>query len=800
MRKHKEVNEMRKYRLMTLIAVASLIVLSGCSFVSNSPSSPLMPSNPSEPSAPSTNEKPSGMIGIDELGGYIANISDAKALGIGKPSTKSRIRKAKSDDGDYENVTTFVKSSTDAYDPNDPVIGANGLEEVTFTKTNTTVNGKIIDGQKTYIAKADQVNPEVVSFDKTSITIKADSDHEYRIVADSGEVYADWTKAEDGKDTLTFENLQTTEYTKIKARCINSTITFEALDGFTYTLKDVDGNILKENVTDNGKNDSNQEKGVITFNGLLENQKFTVSYHGEGEETVVTQEKVNGFIDKLYTLGDFTFVSYVTPNIASNKGIAKDKYGWDDAKDAYGKPLYISRPGNDKLDFDENGVSFYDKVNYYSDSEHQSYIINNATGLVYKLDDFRIDKIENGLFWQGNFVYDMSIQNGNAVFTPLFSNPDINAYSVIKDRYGKKYIYNDKIEQYDSGSNTVFYTDKPESGSKPYKYLINSQGEVLKYYIKNIGYRTSYEDNPDELFDLKIMTSEGERELNQFDNYYFPKMITKTTNWGNFSYLPAITIRNGIFYEYASDAMWSYKDNSLQSTPINGFLRTIPVYAGGVDEGAALRFGGVFSNQKEVRQIVFGSSSVAKSGFWTEDSLLYCNYNYLINYDLLLLYVPNTNGSYMNGKYDKKVLALKNFSSISKYFADEYHVKFQEGSPSWNRNYESGYWTNHGRYNYFYKYTDNYKDSGEEIFGSIRTIALAFPYIISQLNIDIILDNVDLVEDSNWYYNLSRYEIDGTKNYELIADKDENGNVTVTAYEEGVYHEPVREVVLQPVK
>jgi hypothetical protein len=64
------------------------------------------------------------------------------------------------------------------------------------------------------------------------------------------------------------------------------------------------------------------------------------------------------------------------------------------------------------------------------------------------------------------------------------------------------------------------------------------------------------------------------------------------------------------------------------------------------------------------------------------------------------------------------------------------------------------------------------------------------------------LDNVDLVEDPNasGYYNLSRYEIDGTKNYKLIADKDENGNVTVTAYEEGVYHEPVREVVLQPVK
>lgn len=583
---------------------------------------------------------------------------------------------------------------------------------------------------------------------------------------------------------MTFENLQTTEYTKIEARCINSTITFEALDGFTYTLKDVDGNILKENVTDNGKNDSNQEKGVITFNGLLENQKFTVSYHGEGEETVVTQEKVNGSIDKLYTLGDFTFVSYVTLNIASNKGIAKDKYGYDDAKDAYGKPLYISRPGNDKLDFDENGVSFYDKVNYYSDCEHQSYIINNATGLVYKLDDFRIDKIENGLFWQGNFVYDMSIQNGNAVFTPLFSNPDINAYSVIKDRYGKKYIYNDKIEQYDSGSNTVFYTDKPESGSKLYKYLTNSQGEVLKYYI-NIDYGTSYEDNPDEFFDLKIMTSEGERELNQFDNHYFPKMITKTFG-GGFSYLPAITIRNGIFYEYASDAMWSYKNNSLQSTPINGFLRTHI-------EGAALRFGGVFSNQKEVRQIVFSNSSE------TVDSL-FCNYNYLINYDLLLLYVSNTNGSYMNGKYDKKVLALKNFSSISKYFADEYHVKFQEGSPSWNRNYESGYWTNHGRYDTFYNYTENYKDSGEEIFGSIRTIALALPYIISQLNIDIILDNVDLVKDPNGYYNLSRYEIDGTKNYELIADKDENGNVTVTAYEEGVYHEPVREVVLQPVK
>ena len=168
-------------------------------------------------------------------------------------------------------------------------------------------------------------------------------------------------------------------------------------------------------------------------------------------------------------------------------------------------------------------------------------------------------------------------------------------------------------------------------------------------------------------------------------------MITKTSR-GDFSYLPAITIRNGIFYEYASDAMWSYKDKSLQSTPINGFLG-----ASIFEEEAALRFGGVFSNQKEVRQIVFGNSGAENN--------LFCNYNYLINYDLLLLYVQNTNGSYMNGKYDKKVLALKNFSSISKYFADEYHVKFQEGSPSWNHNYESGYWTNHGRYDTCLLYT-----------------------------------------------------------------------------------------------
>ena len=262
---------------------------------------------------------PEGMIDIDQLDGYVANISDAKSLGIALKSNTNKKRLNPSSD-DYENVTTFVKSSTDEYTPNDPVIGENGLEEVTFTKTNTTITGKIIEGQKTYIATSSEINyvPVVLSYDDTSITIEALEGFEYRLIDDGGNAVTNWTKKAYGSDvnTIIFNGLNTTDGLHVDSRCVNAHISFNALDGFKYTLIDYNDKVIYKDVTDNSIYDINNELGIIEFNGLLENENYKVSYVGEGEETIVTQEQVNGIIDKLYTLDNFTFISYVSPNLS----------------------------------------------------------------------------------------------------------------------------------------------------------------------------------------------------------------------------------------------------------------------------------------------------------------------------------------------------------------------------------------------------------------------------------------------------------------------------------------------------
>ncbi len=672
-----------------------------------------------------------GMINIDELDGYVANISDARSLGIGLKSNTNK-KQLNSSSSDYENITTFVKSSIDEYTPNDPVIGENGLEEVTFTKTNTTITGKVIEGQKTYIATSSEINyvPVVLSYDDTSITIEALEGFEYRLIDDGENAVTNWTKKASGSDvnTIIFNGLNTTEGLHVDSRCVNAHISFNALDGFKYTLIDYNDKVIYKDVTDNSIYDINNELGIIEFNGLLENENYKVSYVGEGEETIVTQEQVNGIIDKLYTLDNFTFISYVLPNLPPAPN-------YDDSNpDLFYQSYYpditqlcrnCSRPL--KLKYDRNdGVAIWDKVLYFSSNNRQSYVINNSTGLIYKLDDFKIDMILNGLIYSDGAIYDLKEnEDGTISFMLIFDNEFATVSCAFKDKYGNKFIGNDRIETYDSNTRTTFYL-RDEWGVTD-KYFLTSSQDVLKTDREGEEYFTGFY-----ILDENL----NEREINKFDNfnilrntYQFNGHLIDPDRYESFfSQEAPRKIENGIVYisktykqhNFNVDCVqWNDNNSILVSKKIDNKWETIGFFQGGA---------------------IYDAS-------------------YLEDYDCLLLAVENGN------------------------FYDIYSIK--------------------NTYQYLLDYWDDFANCSYNIEKQELLLSLSMKQndtekLLTDVNLYVIGDGNNPL-GSAYTGVIVKYEIYGTRYYEIIGETDENGEFTLNAYEVGEYEEPIKEVVLQPL-
>jgi len=338
---------------------------------------------------------------VVNLAGYVANISNATALGISKNtgSTVSPVAaydransatqllsiSTLSSENNNKNKNYIVMSTTD-YDANAPEVDETGLTRVTFTKTVT-----------------ENVTTEVTG----TKVIKAHKDG----------------------------------------------LSFHAIEGFTYSVYEGD-TLVYSDVRDNDENDSNSKIGKILLDDLTDKVDYTVKYSGFGVETTITQDEINGEIDKLYVLNDFTFISFVPEGQSQ-------------------------RPEDNALNYDPDGVAAYDKIGYCSDATRQSFVIDNSTGYVYQIKDVSIEEIKNNLILISGKIYDMRItESDDLEFYTVVQNEKIEIIDFFKDVYGNKYICNNKIETVDYDNDTVYY--KPPQQNEGEKYLFSAEGVAVE--------------------------------------------------------------------------------------------------------------------------------------------------------------------------------------------------------------------------------------------------------------------------------------------------------------------------------
>ncbi len=401
-----------------------------------------------------------------DLTGYVANVSNATALGIMKLDETDpkqikdngvSLMRTKLYNKDVEEKNYIVKTNSQ-YNANNPELSESGIEKISFTKTITENVTTITTGTKYILAK---------------------------------------------------ENTN-------KQSC---SITFASVKDFTYSIY-LNDSCLLDNVVDNDNNDVNKEFGVVEIDGLEKDKEYAVKYSGVGEETTITQDEIEGEIDKLYVLNEYTFISFVP------KGESK-------------------RPENGVLTHDTDGIATYDKCDYFSNGiDRQSFIIDNATGYVYDLKGFNIKAIQGGclLSANDNYIYDFKINANNEVeIFSLFANDSIEWDYCFKDKYGNKFIRNNVLDIYDDVSKTYFY----KNGNV--KYELTSTGEAIKLERANT-YWYCYKQAS------IILENKQTRSLNRNDNF---EIFYSNTSQA------AYKVVNGYLYSYEKDSNDTGYDTGL---------------------------------------------------------------------------------------------------------------------------------------------------------------------------------------------------------------------------------------------
>jgi hypothetical protein len=257
---------------------------------------------------------------------------------------------------------------------------------------------------------------------------------------------------------------------EIEARSMNASISFTAFQDFTYQIKYRDTTLYSD-ISDNGIVDLNPKVGVIEVKGLVQYQSYDVYYSGYQQIERITQDEIDGQVDKLFVLYQYTFISF-TPLTFDN------------------------RPQDLDLVRDYDRVAIYDKTNYFSNATRQSFVIDNDTGFIYKIENITIANLFGGCVTiaGNNSPFDMATnENGSLVFTSLSNNPDVVVNACIKDKHGYTYINNNLMNRYESSTKTYFYVpngfystfydvpfnNAPSTGQN-FTYWLNSVGEVVR--------------------------------------------------------------------------------------------------------------------------------------------------------------------------------------------------------------------------------------------------------------------------------------------------------------------------------
>jgi hypothetical protein len=469
---------MKNNKTLILSTFLSLLIV-GCSNASSNQSSL------SSSSSSSSTITPSRKIGFNQIGSLVAQVAEAKALGLANSKDTMRTTQAQrktQSDINSEEQNKIVKV-TETYNPATKILEDQTIE-VTFQRITNTQTSELQTGSNTYVASAEKISVEKILDLAGNIVIKNVSEYEFRLV-NNGVVIQNWTRTDE--NTLEFEFDESLNDVIIESRSYNASISFNAFEGFTYEVMNEETKVISE-VVDNGLGDTNEKNGVITIDGLTQGLPYEVNYSGYVIIETITQDDVEGEIDKLLVLYQYTFVSFV--------------------------PLGTSeRPVREELRLDEDDVPYYDKGGYFSDSTRQSFVVDNETGLIFKIENINIQSLSGGcVSLKGNNIpFDMRITENNSLeFYSLYQNSSITNLGCIKDKFGNKFIRNNLIETYDQSTNTTFFIQPP-----------NGRMPKNDYYLTNIGQAIKL-PSPDGLgliHQSKLIEHGGERFLNSTDNF-----------------------------------------------------------------------------------------------------------------------------------------------------------------------------------------------------------------------------------------------------------------------------------------
>lgn len=234
----------------------------------------------------------------------------------------------------------------------------------------------------------------------------------------------------------------------------------------------------------------------VTF---MKNREVTEDVYDNNGELIdsdrrIAQEELDAQINRLYTTERFTFIQYVAK---------VEKSGYYDYRDANGKRSseYVDiRP--DGLEYDENGatsfdaerVQYEDRITggnpmYYTSALSASFVIDNSTGYIYKIEGLNISGFVNGLAVgidvtsAVSSVYTLSVDgDNNLIFTDVMPNKDVFIQEAFWARDGWAYICNSVIEGIDRDKK-LFYTE-------PGGY-VQAEGNVYRLGTLSVGnYRT----------------------------------------------------------------------------------------------------------------------------------------------------------------------------------------------------------------------------------------------------------------------------------------------------------------------
>lgn len=267
-----------------------------------------------------------------------------------------------------------------------------------------------------------------------------------------------------------------------------SQISFTSIENFTYSVY-LGEQCLCESVCDNDTNDINKRNGYITLNNMVNDNRYEIRYTGIGKEEKITQDEIDGEIDKMYVMGNYTFVSFV--------------------------PVGMS---NREYEIDSQLSSKYDTYGYYSDSERQSFVIDNLSGYIYLIENnMSINEIGEGLVKINGKIYDITINNNDELqFTQVVKNETLNIYRFFKDKYGNKYIHNDILNCVDKANKTLYFTNA-------LNYLISKEGIVIAIDCQNTNDWTLRDMTVQSVY--KVMEEFSMEEIDENETYNFNKMI-----------------------------------------------------------------------------------------------------------------------------------------------------------------------------------------------------------------------------------------------------------------------------------